>query len=167
MKIHSGRLWFTLALVLTLATAASAQVQPPPTTSGGSSLALLNLDNTVALHGYDAVAYFTENRAVKGSRRIIERLGGAQYQFASRGNRYEFLRDAPHYQPQFGGYCATSLAMGRLEDINPRLFLIYDNKLYLFNNPEAQAMFLNDPRRIIYAARENYFKISSQERSRY
>jgi hypothetical protein len=167
MHIHSGRLWLILALVLTLAAAASAQVGPPPTTSGGSSLALLNLENTVALHGYDAVAYFTRNRAVKGSRRIIERLGGAQYQFASWRNRYAFLRDAPHYQPQFGGYCATSMAMGRLEDINPRLFLIYDNKLYLFNNPQAQDMFLHDPRRIIYEARENYFKISSRERSRY
>jgi hypothetical protein len=165
MKNLAGKIWLALALVVGLAVVAPAQ--PPPTTSGGSGMALLNLDNTVALHGYDAVAYFTDNRAVKGSRRIIERVGGAQYQFASRGNRYEFLRDAPHYQPQFGGYCATSMAMGRLEDVNPQLFLIYNDKLYLFNNPEAQSMFLNDPRRIIYQARENYFKISSQERSRY
>jgi hypothetical protein len=73
----------------------------------------------VALHGYDPVAYFTDNRAVKGSRRILQRLGGATYYFASRGSRYEFLRDASRYQPQFGGYCAASMAMGRLEDITP------------------------------------------------
>jgi YHS domain-containing protein len=165
MKMQALKIWLALALVFGLVAVATAQ--PSPTTSGGSSLALLNLDNSVALHGYDAVAYFTNNRAVKGSRRIFERLGGAQYQFASGGNRYEFLRDAPRYQPQFGGYCATSLSKGRLEDINPQLFLIYDGKLYLFNNPEAQAMFLNDPRRIISAARENYFKFSSESRRRY
>ena len=42
--------------------AAVAPAQPPPTTSGGSGMALLNLDNTVALHGYDPVAYFERER---------------------------------------------------------------------------------------------------------
>ena len=102
------------------------------------------------------MGYFTHNRAVKGNKRILERLGGATYYFASRGSRYEFLRDAPRYQPQFGGYCAASLARGRLEDINPRLFIIYEGKLYLFSHPEAEAMFLRDPRRTIYEAREHY-----------
>ncbi len=165
MKMHAFRLW--LALVLGLALAATAMAQAPPTTSGGSGMALLNLENTVALHGYDPVAYFTDNEAVKGNKRILERLGGATYYFASRGSRYEFLRDAPRYQPQFGGYCAASMAMGRLEDINPHLFVIYEGKLYLFNNPEAEAMFMRDPRRTISEAREHYFKIATQQRSTY
>ena len=156
-----------LALLLGLALTATAMAQAPPTTSGGSGMALLNLDNTVALHGYDPVAYFTDNRAVKGSRRILQRLGSATYYFASRGSRYEFLRDAPRYQPQFGGYCAASLASGRLEDINPHLFVIYEGKLFLFNNPAAEAMFMRDPRRVIYEAREHYFNIASQQRSTY
>jgi len=165
MKIYSGKIWPALALVLGLALAAAAQA--PPTTSGGSGMALLNLDNTVALHGYDPVAYFTENEAVRGSRRILERLGGATYYFASGGNRYEFLRDPTRYQPQFGGYCAASMARGRLEDLNPNLFIIYEGKLYLFNNPEAEAMFMRNPRRSVAEAREHYFKLASQQRSTY
>ncbi len=165
MKIQLFRLG--LALVLGLALAATAMAQAPPTTSGGSGMALLNLENTVALHGYDPVAYFTDNEAVRGNKRILERLGGATYYFASGANRYEFLRDATRYQPQFGGYCAASMAMGRLEDINPRLFLIFEGKLYLFNNPEAEAMFMRNPRRTVYEAREQYFKIASQQRSTY
>jgi YHS domain-containing protein len=164
MKMHPFRLWLTLVLGFGLAATALAQA---PTTSGGSGQALLNLENTVALHGYDPVAYFTDNEAVRGNKRILERLGGATYYFASRGSRYEFLRDAPRYQPQFGGYCAASLARGRLEDINPHLFVIYEGKLYLFNNPEAEAMFMRDPRRIAYEAREQYFKIATQQRSTY
>jgi YHS domain-containing protein len=156
-----------LALVLGLALAAAAMAQAPPTTSGGSGMALLNLENTVALHGYDPVAYFTANEAIRGNKRILERLGGATYYFASGGNRYEFLRDATRYQPQFGGYCAASMAMGRAEDINPRLFVIYAGKLYLFNNPEAEAMFMRNPRRTASEAREHYFKIASQQRSTY
>ena len=92
MKTSAGTIWLALALVVGLALAAMAQA--PPTTSGGSGMALLNLDNTVALHGYDPVAYFTDNEAVKGNKRILERLGGATYYFASGGSRYEFLRDA-------------------------------------------------------------------------
>ncbi|MEJ2671817.1 MAG: YHS domain-containing (seleno)protein [Deltaproteobacteria bacterium] len=165
MKLDPLRLGFFLVLLLGLVAAAAAQ--PPATTSGGSGMALLNLDNSVALHGYDPVAYFTRNRAVKGKKWIIERLGGAEYRFASRRDRYEFLRDAPRYQPQFGGYCATSLAMGRLQDIDPEIFVIYDGKLYLFNNTETQAVFLRNPRRIISEAREHYFKIAAKRRSRY
>jgi len=155
-----------IAGVVMVVWAAAAMAQAP-TTSGGSGQALLNLDNTLALHGYDPVAYFTDNEAVRGNKRILERLGGATYYFASRGSRYEFLRDAPRYQPQFGGFCATSLARGRLEDINPNLFVIYDGKLYLFNNPEAEAMFMRDPRRIAYEARQHYFKIATDRRSTY
>jgi YHS domain-containing protein len=165
MKTAVGKIWLALALVLGLALAAPAQ--SPPTTSGGSGMALLNLDNTVALHGYDPVAYFTENRAMRGNKRILERLGGATYFFASRASRYEFLGDATRYQPQFGGYCAASLASGRLEDINPHLFVIYEGKLFLFNNPEAQAMFMRDPSRAVQEAREHYFNLASKQRGTY
>jgi YHS domain-containing protein len=165
MKMRAVRLGLMVLVISGLVAVAAAQ--PPPTTSGGSGMALLNLDNTVALHGYDPVAYFTRNRAVKGKKWIVQHLGGAQYRFASRRDRYEFLRDAPRYQPQFGGYGATSLAMGRLADIDPELFVIYEGKLYLFNNEESQAIFLRDPRRIIYEARQHYFNLATKQRSTY
>lgn len=165
MLMRAVRLWVMVLVVGGLISVAAAQ--PPPTTSGGSGMALLNLDNTVALHGYDPVAYFTHNRAVKGKKRIFSRIGGAQYQFASRHDRYEFLRDAPRYQPQFGGYGATAMAMGRLADIDPELLVIYDGKLYLFNNEENQAVFLRNPHRIIHEARRHYFNLATKQRSTY
>jgi hypothetical protein len=149
-----------------LAAAALAQPQPP-TTSGGSGMALLNLDNTVALHGYDPVAYFERRRAVKGNKRILERVGGATYYFASRGSRYTFLGDAPRYQPQFGGYCAASMAQGLVEDIDPEIFTIFDGKLYLFKDDAARARFLGDPRGTIAAATHNFFERSQRQRQHY
>jgi len=162
-------------LALCLAVQAPAQeesapairTEPPATTSGGSGMALLNLDNTVALHGYDPVAYFSRNRPVKGNRKIYERVGGATYYFASRANRYTFLGDAPRYQPQVGGYCVTSMALGRLEDIDPEKFLIFEGKLYLFRDDEAMAAFLNDPRRTIYQATQHYFRMAQRQRDLY
>ena len=160
--------WIGIALVLAaVCLAAAAPAQQPPTTSGGSGMSLLNLDNTVALHGYDPVAYFERDRPIRGNRRILERVGGATYYFASRANRYTFLGNAPGYQPQFGGYCATSLAQGRLEDINPESFTIFEGKLYVFKDDEALARFLNDPRGIIAAATHNYFEKARRQRSNY
>jgi hypothetical protein len=156
-----------LACLAALCLTAAAQKYPPPTTSGGSGGALLNLDNTVAVHGYDPMAYFTAHRAVKGNKRIHERVGSATYYFRSRGSRYEFLGNAPQYQPQFGGYCATSMSFGRLEDIDPQVFTIYNNKLYLFRDAEAQARFLANPERTIQNARAHYFELARQKRERY
>jgi YHS domain-containing protein len=156
-----------LACLIALSLTAAAQKAPPPTTSGGSGEALLNLDNTVAVHGYDPTAYFTEDRAVKGSKWIHERVGSATYYFRSRGSRYEFLSNAPQYQPQFGGYCAASMSMGRLEDINPHVFTIYRDKLYLFRDQEAKGRFLANPERAIREATANYFELARQKRERY
>lgn len=130
-------------------------------------MALLNLDNTVALHGYDPVSYFEREEPRRGNRGILERVGGATYYFASRASRYTFLKNAPAYQPQFGGYCATSMAQGRLEDIDPESFTIFDNKLYLFKDDAARARFLGDPRGTSAAATHNYFEKAQRQRSYY
>ena len=143
--------------------AAPAPAQPP-TTSGGSGQALLNLHNTVAVHGYDVVAYFNQNRARKGSRRIKQSLGMANYYFATWRNRYQFLRDATKYQPQFGGYCTLAMAMGRLEDIDPQAFTVYNGKLYLFRDENAKNAFFKDPDHIVYQATANYFEIARERR---
>ena len=156
-----------LASLLALTLTASAQYRHPPTTSGGSGMALLNLQNTIALHGYDPTAYFFSHQAIKGRKWIHERLGGGTYYFRSRANRYEFLSNAPKYQPQFGGYCVTSMAQGRLEDINPHLFAVYNGKLYLFHDPEAQSIFWANPERTIHEAAGHYFEFARQKRQRW
>ena len=156
-----------LACLAALCLTAAAQNYPPPTTSGGSGEALLNLDNTVAVHGYDPTAYFSAGRAIMGKKWIHERVGSATYYFHSRGSRYEFLSNAPQYQPQFVGYCATSMSFGRLEAINPQVFTIYNNKLYLFRDEEMKSRFLANPERAIHDARAHYFELARQKRERY
>ena len=159
-------------VLLGLSLGVQAQEAPPRhvremTGSGGSGMALLNLDNTVALHGHDPVAYFEEGEARRGNKRIVERVGGATYYFASRGSRYEFLSDANKYQPQFGGFCAWSMAQGRLADIDPDIFLIYQGKLYLFQDAAQRAAFQKNPTLAIRNATQNYFEIALDRRRHY
>lgn len=58
----------------------------------------------VAIKGYDAVAYHTESRAVKGSSEYFHKWNDAKWYFASTENRDLFADDPERYAPQYGGY---------------------------------------------------------------
>ncbi len=58
----------------------------------------------VAIEGYDSVAYFTEEKAVKGSPDFTHFWKGAIWRFASPGNRDLFAGNPQKFAPQYGGY---------------------------------------------------------------
>lgn len=92
-----------------------------------------NLNKGVAIQGYDAVAYFTQQKAVKGSKQFSVSAEGVTYYFSNAANKDLFIIDYKKYEPQYGGWCAY--AMGANNDkveIDPETFKIKDGKLYLF-----------------------------------
>lgn len=99
----------------------------------------------VVLHGYDPVAYFTVNTAVKGDAKYKATYKGGTYYFASDANRNLFKRDPSKYAPQYGGYCAVAVSMGQLEDADPKMFTIHNDKLLVQRNEKAHQMFLSNP----------------------
>ena len=100
--------------------------------------------NDVAIHGYDPVAYFTQNKPISGSAKYTASHDGAIYRFSSRENRDLFKADAEHYAPQFGGYCAMGVVLNKKLDVDPTAFHIADNKLYLNLNKDVQKKWLTD-----------------------
>lgn len=92
-----------------------------------------NLDNGLAIQGYDPVAYFTQQKAVKGSKQIASTVEGVTYYFSSADNRDLFNKNPKSYEPQYGGWCAYAMGSynGKVE-IDPETFKIKDGKLYLF-----------------------------------
>jgi YHS domain-containing protein len=94
-----------------------------------------NLENGLALQGYDPVAYFLEQKAVAGRKEFAHAHEGATYYFASERNRQAFVKNASAYTPQYGGWCAYAMgATGEKVEIDPETFKITDGKLYLFYN---------------------------------
>ncbi|WP_333599728.1 YHS domain-containing (seleno)protein [Flavobacterium sp.] len=94
-----------------------------------------NLENKVALQGYDPVAYFTQKKAVKGKKEIAATNDGVIYYFASQANKEAFAKNPTSYEPQYGGWCAYAMgSSGEKVAINPETFKILDGKLYLFYN---------------------------------
>ncbi len=101
--------------------------------------------NGLVLHGYDPVAYFTENAAVKGEAKYRATYKGSTFYFASDENKKLFKKDPAKYAPQYGGYCAMAVSMGQLEDADPKMFTIHNNKLLVQRNEKAHQMFLSNP----------------------
>jgi len=94
----------------------------------------LNGDN-VAVKGYDPVAYFKINEAVKGSDKLAVYHQGVTYYFSSVENKEEFKRNPSKYEPEYGGWCAYAMgAKGEKVSIDPGTFKIVNGKLYLFYN---------------------------------
>ena len=54
----------------------------------------------VAIEGYDAVAYHTESRPVKGSGDFVHEWMGAKWRFASAANRDAFAADPDRWAPR-------------------------------------------------------------------
>lgn len=98
----------------------------------------------VAVKGYDVVAYQTQNAAVAGLAAFVATHQGATFRFASAANRDAFVAQPARFLPQYGGYCAMGVAVGRKFDIDPTAFRIVDGKLYLNKNEPTQRMWLRD-----------------------
>lgn len=94
-----------------------------------------NLENKVAIQGYDPVAYFTQKKAVKGKSSFATTYEGVTYNFSSQANKDLFLKNPTSYEPQYGGWCAYAMGQNNEKvEINPETFKIIEGKLYLFYN---------------------------------
>jgi YHS domain-containing protein len=93
---------------------------------------LLNLDKAgLAIQGYDPVAFFTDNKPVKGKPEYAARHNGALYYFASKEHRDLFKADPAKFEPAFGGYCAYGVSRNKLVEIDVDAFQIVDGRLLL------------------------------------
>ncbi len=94
-----------------------------------------NLENGIAIQGYDPVAYFTKSKAVKGKKDLATHYQGATYYFSSLENKELFKNNPSKYEPEYGGWCAYAMgAKGEKVEIDPETFKIINSKLYLFYN---------------------------------
>lgn len=87
--------------------------------------------NNKAIYGYDPIAYWTVNKAVKGSDEFVSTWRAAQWHFSSAENKATFDSAPEKYAPQYGGYCAFAMANDKLVGIDEDAFKIYKGKLYL------------------------------------
>ena len=111
--------------------------------SGSTAYALDEINTTffgnLAIEGYDAVAYFTENRAIEGDAEFELKWKGANWRFVSAANLSAFRESPEVYAPQYGGYCAWAVSQNDTASIDPSQFTVYNGKLYLNYNEKINA----------------------------
>ena len=92
----------------------------------------------VAIKGYDPVAYFTEQQAMKGSEDISYSWLGADWNFTNAKHKKLFVGNPVKFAPQYGGHCADGVAYGETTtNIDPLAWRIIEGKLYLNAAPSG------------------------------
>jgi len=112
-----------LSLVLLLPLAATPALAKNPVYTGTFS--------SVAVNGYDPVAYFTMGKPVEGKSDFEYKWNGATWRFASQQDLDAFKAMPEKYAPQYGGYCAWAVSQGYTASSDPTAWKIVNGKLYL------------------------------------
>lgn len=115
----------------------------------------------VTLAGYDAVAYFTEDAAVKGNDQYSASYENATYYFSSKAHQDLFEENPSKYAPQYGGYCAYGAALGKKFDVNGKAFEIVDGKLYVNKNKKVYKIWSKEKTENIDAANQEWLEIKT------
>lgn len=126
----------------------------------------LNTDNTgLSLRGYDTVAYFAVDNAVKGDAKYSYVWNGAKWLFSSEENMNKFMANPEAYAPQFGGYCAYAVSEGYTADADPEAWKVVDGKLYLNYSMEVKETWEKNQGERIANAKKNWqqFKTNKPE----
>jgi YHS domain-containing protein len=91
----------------------------------------------IILDGYDAVAFFTDKKPVKGSPQFQHQYEEATYQFANQDHLNLFKANPEQYKPQFGAWCAYAVSLGRVAPIDVNTFSIVNGRLVIQHNQRA------------------------------
>lgn len=131
----------------------------------GQSKAALNIDaNGVAIQGYDPVAFFTQNRPVKGLPEFKSDYRGARYLFASAEDKATFDANPAKYEPQFGGFCAFGVSKGRLVPVKIEAFQIVNGRLLMQYDLDIKQEFNKDQQGNLQKADKNWPEIAAKEK---
>jgi YHS domain-containing protein len=115
------------------------------------------------IHGYDAVAYFKDGKAVKGDSLWSFEWNGASWHFANQQNLQAFIASPEKFAPQYGGYCAYGMADGHKAPSDPQAWMIVDGKLYFNYNKTVQQLWIKKQEAFIQTANKNWPLLKDRE----
>ncbi len=106
----------------------------------------------LGLHGVDPVSMFQPGKLAQGIAEFTSNHDGVDYYFASAAAQSAFQADPSAYLPQFGGFCAFGVFVGKKLDGDVRYADIVDGKLYLFVNAAIFEKYREDKQSVIAGA---------------
>lgn len=146
------KLFAVSTLLLIAASNMTAFAEDEYNTSVGTTLT----GAAVALRGTDAVALAMGNHVTAGNAKFAHDHDGVAYYFASEKAMKQFAANPDAYMPQYGGFCAFGVAIGKKLDADPHYADIVDGKLYVFLNAVAFGKYLEDKQGTLKMAEKNW-----------
>jgi hypothetical protein len=131
----------------------------------GCSLAQVDYysdDNGLAINGYDPVAYFLEDKPVRGFSQFTFVWQQTEWRFKNQANLDAFKLSPEKFAPQFGGYCAYGTSENHKSPTEPAAFTIVDDKLYLNYSMKVKQLWLKDMRGHITKAEVNWVTLKEK-----
>ena len=153
MRSGAGVLALALALV---------GANPPAPRAATTERVVVDRHTGLALYGVDPVAYFTDRKPIAGRAEFEYRFAGAIWRFDNEGNRAAFASDPGVYMPRFGGYDPVGIARGVSTPGYPELWVVIEDRLYLFYTAEARAAFVASPATVLNAAESRWIEVRQE-----
>ena len=117
-----------------------------------------------AIRGYDPVAYFTDNKPMKGKPEHKLEWNGQPWYFSSEKNLTVFKASPESFTPQYGGYCAFGMSRGYKATTDPHAWTISEGKLYLNYSRSVQDDWNKQRQHFIQKADQNWPTVKSKEK---
>ncbi|MDB9316655.1 YHS domain-containing (seleno)protein [Nodularia spumigena] len=92
---------------------------------------VFDAENSLALKGFDPVAYFQQGKPIAGNPNFTYQWANVNWRFSTAQNRDLFAKNPEKYAPQYGGFCAWAVSQGYTAPIDPNAWKIVEGKLYL------------------------------------
>lgn len=115
--------------------------------------------NPLGMHGVDPISMFNSAAPSQGDAAHTATFDGVDYYFVSNEAKMAFEANPQAYLPQFGGFCAFGVYVGKKLDGDVRYADIIEGKLYLFVNAAILEKYLENPQAVIAGADEKWPEI--------
>ena len=88
--------------------------------------------DSIAIQGYDTMAYWTKGQSVEGEDTYEVEWKDATWRFASQEEAEAFAKDPDRYAPLYGGHCANAMSLNKKVRADAEIWRIYGDHLALF-----------------------------------
>jgi YHS domain-containing protein len=127
----------------------------------GRDVSHFNLDDGLALQGYDPAAY-ERGASKKGKEALSTVFGGVEYRFASEESKEAFLADPRSNEPHYGGWCAWAMAQGKKVQIDPDAFVRDAEGLFVFYDEDKRDEWVAAREQMKAAGDEHWARITTE-----
>lgn len=101
------------------------------------------------------VSYF-EDHPKKGRKEFGVEHGGVTWWFSSAEHRKLFVDNPDRFLPQYGGFCAYSVAQGYPATADPGAYKVDGGKLFLYFDKAVQTVWEQDQYHLVGRADKNW-----------